>query len=477
MSARKPRITIATVLIAFIFAGMAWLFLFSGKEKELQLTPMGSPLADLPMPQGTEVGTGWSLGDNPSDAVNEAIEMAMGGRKDKAPDFAVIFAGSGSDLEAILREVRKGLGKETRLYGGTSDSRAIMTNKGFVKTSAQAYAPTQQKSSLAIMTVTSKDITFGVGSADFSAYPSVREASKAALLKAMQSAGKSSQELPRVILTTVTFEAGEEALEGIEEVAGKEAVVLGGTAGGPRFAVFGEDAVYERGISVAVVYTDLPVGWVFEGGFDVKDTPSGAVTKVDGYVISEIDGRPALDVYDEWLGGRIRQLVAEVDNPRTVRDLLTLHPLYRQYTHEDSRDYFLFSHPWPKDQTLQDKSIRTSTRIKEGERVHLSHGTWETLLNRIGNLPAAARFNAGIRSEGRPVLAIATICAGVMGVIPEQEREKMPFLINYANGDAPFIANFTWGEQGHLPGIGNKHGNLLTSFLVIGDRGQGAGGR
>ena len=43
----------------------------------------------------------------------------------------------------------------------------------------------------------------------------------------------------------------------------------------------------------------------------------------------------------------------------------------------------------------------------------------------------------------------------------------MSFLINSANGNGPFITSFTWGEQGHFPGIGNKHGNLLTSLLVI----------
>ena len=57
-----------------------------------------------------------------------------------------------------------------------------------------------------------------------------------------------------------------------------------------------------------------------------------------------------------------------------------------------------------------------------------------------------------------------------MRAIPEAEREKMPLLINYANSQAPFIAAFSWGEQGYFPGVGYKHGNLLTSFLVIGEK-------
>ena len=114
----------------------------------------------------------------------------------------------------------------------------------------------------------------------------------------------------------------------------------------------------------------------------------------------------------------------------------------------------------------------TSTKIKVGEKIYLSHGTWETLINRIGNLPIHAKLHGDIGVGGAPILGIGYICAGVMGVIPETEREKLPLLINYANNDGPFIASFTGGEQGHFPGIGSKHGNLLTSFLVIGDKGQ-----
>ena len=76
----------------------------------------------------------------------------------------------------------------------------------------------------------------------------------------------------------------------------------------------------------------------------------------------------------------------------------------------------------------------------------------------------------GVAPEWRPLLGIGFVCAGVMRAIPEAEREKMPLLIDYANSQAPFIAPFSWGEQGYFPGVGYKHGNLLTSFLVIGEK-------
>jgi len=466
---------LAIIIVVFFIVGISLFFLTRKGEEQFQLIPQERIKKEKKIGVvSIEVGTGWSTKENPGDAVKEAIDMALEDNKARTPDFAVIFASSGSDMGAILSKVRALFGNRTKIYGGTSDSRAVMTDKGFVKATERGYtyASMEGERGLAIMTITSKDIVFGVGSANFSAYPSIQEASKTAILNAIKSAGKSRNDLPKMILAMCTIGAEEEALEGIEKVVGKNTPILGGTAGGPTFAVLGENKVYNKGISLATIYTDLPVGWTFEGGFDVTNPHTGIVTEVKGQAIVEIDNRPALDVYNEWLDGEIGRLYKEVRKPDVIRDLLILHPIYRKYTSPDGQNYFLFSHPWPKDDTMKDRSIMTSTKIKVGDRIYLSQGTWETLVNRIGNLPRNAKLYGGIGVDAATIFGIGYICGGVMGVIPETERERLPLLINYANNNAPFIAGFTWGEQGYFPGIGNKHGNLLTSFLVIGDKGQ-----
>ena len=475
MTPKRLKIIIPAI-ITVIGVGFS-LFIFSrGEEEKFRLVPKQRPTREAGSEvTGTEVGTGWSIKESPEEAVREAIKMALEGKENRTPDFALIFVSSGGDMEAILLEARKLFGNETKIYGGTSDSRAVMADKRFLRVAERGYvhAPMEGERGLAVMTISSKDIVFGVGSADFSTYPSVQEASKTAILNAIKSAGKRRNELPKMILTTTTLGVEEEVIEGIEEVVGKNTPILGGTSGGPAFGVFGENKVYDEGISLAAVYTDLALGWTFEGGFDVTVANTGVVTKVEGQAIVEVNNRPALDVYDEWLEGRIEKLYEEVGDAGRIRDLLTLHPIYRKYTSSSGQDYFLYSHPWPKDDTLKDRSIMTSTKIKAGERIYLSHGTWETFINRIGNLPTKAKVQGEIESGGKPLLAIGYICAGVMGAIPETEREKLPLLMNYTNKGGPFIATFTWGEQGHFPGIGNKHGNLLTSFLVIGHKEQG----
>ena len=468
---KKNLIWFIILVLIVLGAIVLWYFIQSPKEKIEVLIPQENILPEK-NETSPNVGTGWSTDENPAEAVIEAVNMALEGKTSKSPDFAIVFASSGSDMKAILSKLRESLGIKTKIYGGTSDSRAVSTNKGFVKVTERGYeqALMEGKRGLAIMTVSSKDIIFGVGVANFSAFPSIQEASKSALIKAIQSAGKSHEELPKVVLITPTIGVEEEVIEGIEEAIGKNIPILGGTTGGPTFAVFGENEIYEKGLSLAVIYTDLPIGWTFEGGFDVKDEHSGIATKVEGQDLLEIDNKPALDIYNQWLGGEIERLFKEVKKPDLIRDLLTLHPIYRKYTSLNGQDYFLFSHPWPKDDTLKDKTVMTSTKIKTGERIHLSHGSWETFVNRIGNLPKNAMIQGNIDIKTKPLLGLGYLCAGILGTIPETEREKLPLLINYANNNAPFIADFTWGEQGYFPGVGNKHGNLLTSFLIIAEK-------
>jgi hypothetical protein len=368
-------------------------------------------------------------------------------------------------------EARKILGVKTKIFGGTSDSRALMTNQGFIHAGEKPDTAAGNNPGLAIMTVSSPDIVFGVGSADFSRYATPKEGAKAALRQALESSGKSPQARPQAVLAVISRTFEEQALAGLSEVLGPNVPLLGGTTGGPKFEVVGDQGGWTQGISLAVIYTRLPLCWVFEGGFEVPDTQRGMVTKMEGAAVLQINWRPALEVYDEWLGGKISQLQQTGASEVEISNLMTLNPFYRRYTAPDGNNYFLFSVPRPRNQTPQDKAFVTTTEISLGDEIHLSRGTWERLLNRVGNLPLRARIQCGIAPEWTPLLGIGFVCAGVMRAIPPAEREKMPLLINYANGQAPFIIPFSWGEQGYFPGIGYKHGNLLTSFLVIGEKG------
>lgn len=416
------RLMLPLILIVALSIGISLYYLWGGRGKEeerLRPVPKDTRALQPGEVAGTEVGNGWSTKQSPAEAVSEALQMALEGKRHRVPDFLIVFPSSGSDLKGILLKIREVLGKEPMVFGGTSDSRAVMTNRGFVHVTKRAYevAMKEERRGLALMTVKSKDITFGVGSANFMDYPSPQQASKAAALAAIKRAGKSPGHRPNIVLLAPTLGTEEEVVEGVEEVVGRS-TPLGGTVGGPKLAVFGENDAYEKGLSLAVIYTDLPIGWAFESGFDTTPARSGIVTKVNGQAIQEIDHQPALDVYDKWLDGKIDRLFREVKEPDAIRDLLTLNPIYRRYTSPAGEHYSLFSHPWPKDNTLRNRSIMTSTKIKPGERIYVSQGTWETLVNRIGKLPERARASRGLDIQAPPIFGIAIVCGGGYGYHP-----------------------------------------------------------
>lgn len=107
---------------------------------------------------------------------------------------------------------------------------------------------------------------------------------------------------------------GTELVRGFADVLPPSVVVSGGLAGdGPRF---GRTWVYdgERPRSGAVVAVGLSgaalrVGHGSRGGWDVFG-PERRITRSSGNVLFELDHRPALDLYEEYLGERAAGLPA-----------------------------------------------------------------------------------------------------------------------------------------------------------------------
>ena len=197
MPVKKIYVAIIMAVLVMIGVGAIY-FSWSNEPKELRLVPQKRVASEASSPSGTEVGTGWSVKDDPGEAIREALTMALQGKKQAIPDFVALFASSGADLKNILAEARKSLGNKTKIYGGSSDSEGLMTNRGFIHAGARDFAADgkvighRKVTGLAVMTVTSQDIVFGVGSADFSRYANPKEGAKEAMRKAQESCGEIS---------------------------------------------------------------------------------------------------------------------------------------------------------------------------------------------------------------------------------------------------------------------------------------------
>lgn len=182
-----------------LILGIAFLSQVRDADKEFQVIPKDRVLEQGTVVPEAEVGTGWSSREDPKEAAQEALDMALINKKNKRPDFAIIFAAAGSDTRSILLKAREVLGDKTKIYGGSSDSLGVMTNQGFLREADKGYGygSSQRKPAVAVMTVTSEDIVFGAGPADRADHPSVEESTKTAMLETIWSAVKQQSERPK----------------------------------------------------------------------------------------------------------------------------------------------------------------------------------------------------------------------------------------------------------------------------------------
>ncbi|MFB3904346.1 MAG: FIST signal transduction protein [Acidobacteriota bacterium] len=467
MSTRLKTVLFGVAVL--LFAAVLFVLLAPGEDESAPMTAQSAYLTEKPpVSNRTLVRTGSSLASDPVAATREVLARVASDDQDPRPQLAILLASNFQSLEQIYAEARRILGPSTRIFGGSASTRAIMTEKGLLSVGPGASSPT----GLVAMIIRSSEIGFGVGSASPTHGASRRETTRRAVEEAVRDARKPGKQ-PSALLVLADPKEGEGVARGLDDVLGKSVPVAGGCVSGPSNSVIG-NAVRTLGVAALALYTDLPMGWTFEGGFDVSDAHSGQVTAVseDGRIVETIDGRPATDVYNEWTQGQVARLYPShtPGNVIDAIDALTLYPCYRKFRSPDGRVYTIFSHAWPADPTLTNRSLQLASSVEKGDRLYLGRGSWETLLNRIGNLPAKAKLQAGMDAGDRTILGIGFICSGVFGSIPRAERGKIPVLLNYSHGGAPFVGMVTAGEFGNLPGIGNKYGNLLTSFLTVGPK-------
>jgi hypothetical protein len=399
------------------------------------------------------VGCGWSDNNDEVKAAEEAVSSVKTQLEGESPEFAIFFSTVGYDSDKVLSEVRRLL-PDVQIYGGTS-CLAVQTKEGF---------HVGEKGSLALLAVASKNISFGVGGVSIDDFTSAREAGKAAIQAAIDAAGEKGASKPKIVLMTGSVGHEEELLAGIEEVIGKDVPVLGGSAGDNtitgEWKQFANGDVYSNGISLTAIYTDLKVGWAYEAGY-LRSENRGTITRAEGRIIYEIDNQPAAEVYNDWTGDTV--VAEELETGGSILSDASYYPLAKIIKNE-GKEYTLSIHPLSINAT--DHSLEVFANVEEGDEVLLMHGDWELLLNRALTTSTKALESESLSKEDVS-FGVYTYCAGTVLAIPEDERPKMPVLVKTAIGDAPFIGTFTFGEQGHIRGVGNLHGNLVNSMIVF----------
>jgi hypothetical protein len=225
---------------------------------------------------------------------------------------------------------------------------------------------------------------------------------------------------------------GTDLARGLNHALGADVVVTGGLAGdGDRFESTWvmADGVPSRNVIAAVgLYGEsIDVRYGFKGGWDIFG-PERLVTRSEGNVLYELDSKPALDLYEQYLGDRAAELPASG----------LLFPLALREPGADGqlvRTILAVDH--------EARSMTFAGDIPQGVLAQLMKANFERLIE--GAESAALAASDQIGSDG-PVLSLAISCVGRRLVLGERTEEEVEATLNALPAGALQIGFYSYGE-------------------------------
>lgn len=250
---------------------------------------------------------------------------------------------------------------------------------------------------------------------------------------------------------------GSRLIEGMNARAPQGVVITGGLAGdGDRFErtwIIAEGQRRERAIVAIGFYGDaLVVGHGSKGGWDRFGTHR-QITKSDGNVLYELNDRPALDVYREYLGDLASGLPANA----------LLFPL--ALCSEDGGDPIVRTILSIDDEA---KSMTFAGDLPQGVSVQFMRADFESLIE--GASEAARLTSATTAANDTPCasLSIAISCVGRRLVLGERAEEEVESALESLPDATTLVGFYSYGELSPLAaGTCRLHNQTmtLTTFL------------
>lgn len=247
---------------------------------------------------------------------------------------------------------------------------------------------------------------------------------------------------------------GTELVKGINSLLPPAVIVTGGLAGdGDRFKRTWviKDGVPQIAFVCAIGFYGerLRIGHGSKGGFDIFG-PQRVITKSEGNILYELDGKPALELYKQYLGERASGL------PATA----FLFPLSVQP--DPSQEKNLVRTVLAVDEASQ--AITFAGDMPQGARAQLMMANFDHLIE--GAFGAAKMTeNAGtIRPE---TLAISISCVGRRLVLGERTEEEIEATLEALPAGTKQIGFYSYGELSpYFTGPCDLHNQTMTLTTI-----------
>ncbi len=256
----------------------------------------------------------------------------------------------------------------------------------------------------------------------------------------------------RVLLFSVGLEVnGSDLVAGLTAELPAGSTVSGGLAGDEadfdRTWVYCGDQLRERGVVAVDLGADVDVSYGSEGGWEGFG-PRRTITRSEGNVLMELDGRPALALYKEYLGMLVDDLPASA-----LRFPLAIES-------PDGGTAYVRTVLGVDEGT---KTMTFAGDVPAGWSARLMRTTTERLVD-----GASGAAVASAQPDGS--LAIAVSCVGrrlVLGEWTEDELEAVADGLQLTTGT--IVGFYSYGEISPTDGLNGLHNQTMT-LTVISER-------
>jgi len=401
----------------------------------------------------TKAGVGMSRHHNPNVAGREAAEQALERAGVAKPDFVFMFASIGYDQHSLLRAVREATGgaplSGCSAEGTIGEEDADESNFSVVVT---AISSDELQWSNGIATGLSGD-SRAVGqrvAQDLLPHLSLDTIGLFVFPDGMSVALDS--------FFTANFDSFFAGLEG--DLPSDQFLPLWGGGAGNNFNVtvptyqYCDDEVVSDGVSYALLSGKAQAGWAISHGC-IPIGSARTVTRGEGNVIYEIDGKPATEVLKEYLP---EQALAEDED--WVPYSVSLALCFRAPSYMKDEEYVVRGIPAVK---LADGSITVQTEVQDGTSIWFSSRDKQKIATGLDRMATQIKHQLG---GDQPKLVFQFDCA-TRGKMMFREQEKLQLLKRFRQSvgpEVPWVGFYAFGEIGPVEEHNNR--NLYTAVIL-----------
>ena len=373
-----------------------------------------------------QAGVGLSKHADSYQAGYEAAKFAKDRIGGDAPDFMLAFVSVHFDQREVVRGIRDIGG--AAVFAGCSDAGEI-TNEG----------PSQK--AVAVMAIRSDRIKFYTGlGRDIKS--GVREAGAAVAREVKAKAGDALKAF--IMFPDVLSGNGAEIVRGVLDILGPHFPVVGGAAGDDF--LFEKTYQYRDSEVVSGAVAGVGLAGDFSMGIGVRHgwVPIGMpmkVTRAQGAVLHELDGRPAISIYEDYFGAKAEELRKEA-----LARMAITYPLGLKIP-EYAEEYLI------RDPITVDAqgSITCAAEIPEGAEIRLMIGSKEKAVEAAED---AARhlMREFEMDKTQPKFVLMFNCIAREKLFGAKAQDEIHAVMNIIGRDVPLLGFYTYGEQAPLGG-------------------------